>query len=204
MKFACPQCSKKYNLGDDKLAARDTVRLKCRQCGEQITVKDAGQLMIAPLPQALALEGASDAPSPLPSDAPPMQEPSAAETVAGHGAPPSPRAGDVVANLTPPLPPLTRAGTPPPPPPLSTRASERPQNGQLLAAGMTTLKSEPGAGLLRNKALASAGEMVKFGPAKLSALALAKLASWGLDEHQRVWTIFGLGLVLGLLLGAIF
>lgn len=38
MKFSCPKCSAKYQIGDEKVAGR-TVKMKCRKCGSTIPIR---------------------------------------------------------------------------------------------------------------------------------------------------------------------
>lgn len=206
MKFACPICAKKYNLADETLAARESVRLKCRQCGEQITVKESGELKIAPLSPETHLEGASEAPPPLPSHVPP----SVAEAKDGEPGLQAAPTGEwprlVVtegAGLTPPLPPLTRGATPPPPP--SSRASSPPASLAVSSKSPAGAAPNPSVAVEEfRSALVRASMRVKLASAQVSTAAVAKLEAWGLDEPQRVWAIFGTGLVVGLLLAALF
>jgi predicted Zn finger-like uncharacterized protein len=39
MKFFCPKCNAKYRIDDNKVAGR-TLRMKCRQCGEEILIHE--------------------------------------------------------------------------------------------------------------------------------------------------------------------
>lgn len=67
MKFACDRCDKKYVLADDKIAAKEDVRLKCRQCGNVIVVKQAGEIVAktpaTPVPRLPLPEGALPPPA---------------------------------------------------------------------------------------------------------------------------------------------
>jgi DNA-directed RNA polymerase subunit RPC12/RpoP len=67
MKFACEQCGRKYVLADEKIAAKEDVRLKCRQCGEVIIVKQAGEIVArslgTPVPRLPLAEGAVPPPA---------------------------------------------------------------------------------------------------------------------------------------------
>jgi DNA-directed RNA polymerase subunit RPC12/RpoP len=67
MKFACEQCGRKYVLADEKIAAKQDVRLKCRQCGEVILVKQAGEIvarsLATPVPRLPLPEGAVPPPA---------------------------------------------------------------------------------------------------------------------------------------------
>ncbi|MBN1611219.1 MAG: zinc-ribbon domain-containing protein [Polyangiaceae bacterium] len=67
MKFACEQCGRKYVLADEKIAAKEDVRLKCRQCGEVVVVKQAGEIVASslatPVPRLPVPEGAVPPPA---------------------------------------------------------------------------------------------------------------------------------------------
>src|SRR5690348_3403520 len=41
MKFLCPQCKAKYRIADEKLAERNSSRMKCRKCGHVIDIHSA-------------------------------------------------------------------------------------------------------------------------------------------------------------------
>ena len=41
MKFLCPQCKAKYRIADEKLAERQSSRMKCRKCGHVIDIHSA-------------------------------------------------------------------------------------------------------------------------------------------------------------------
>src|SRR3954469_5394462 len=97
MKFLCPSCKAKYQIGDDKVAGR-SVRMKCRKCGYVIQVSSVpglgdalpgsepppapfealSDVSAAPLPSALA-PGAATGATPRPASAAlPKSSPSAA------------------------------------------------------------------------------------------------------------------------------
>jgi predicted Zn finger-like uncharacterized protein len=105
MKFACERCGRKYMLADDKVAAKDDVRMKCRHCGEVIVVKEAGEIVAktpaTPVPRLPLAEGALPPPA-----MPPQFKRSSARVAPGSSnsdaeaeqtAPPAPvdAAGDV-------------------------------------------------------------------------------------------------------------
>src|SRR6478609_4965236 len=87
MKFLCPSCKAKYQIGDEKVAGR-SVRMKCRKCGYVIQVSSVPGLGDAlpgsePPPAAIdALSDVSAAPLPVqpapPADITPQPPPSAA------------------------------------------------------------------------------------------------------------------------------
>ena len=102
MKFLCPSCKAKYQIGDEKVAGR-SVRMKCRKCGYVIQVSSVAGLGDAlpgsePPPAAIdALSDVSAAPPPVASSAV-AAEPSAPEAApapspaAPAAAPPAPAA----------------------------------------------------------------------------------------------------------------
>src|SRR4051812_45973485 len=52
MRFLCPSCKAKYQIGDDKVAGRP-VRMKCRKCGYVIQISSVpgmGDALIPPVP----------------------------------------------------------------------------------------------------------------------------------------------------------
>ena len=57
MKFLCPSCKAKYQIGDDKVAGR-SVRMKCRKCGYVIQVSSVAGL-------GDALPGSEPPPAPI-------------------------------------------------------------------------------------------------------------------------------------------
>src|SRR3954463_2377525 len=57
MKFLCPSCKAKYQIGDDKVAGR-SVRMKCRKCGYVIQVSSVPGL-------GDALPGSEPPPAPI-------------------------------------------------------------------------------------------------------------------------------------------
>src|SRR3954451_25237676 len=59
MKFLCPSCKAKYQIGDDKVAGR-SVRMKCRKCGYVIPVSSVPGLGDA-LPGSELLPAQTDA-----------------------------------------------------------------------------------------------------------------------------------------------
>jgi hypothetical protein len=71
MKFACEQCGRKYVLADEKIAAKEDVRLKCRQCGEVVVIKQAGEMvaksLATPIPRLPLPEGVVPPPAMPPS-----------------------------------------------------------------------------------------------------------------------------------------
>ena len=38
MKFLCPNCKAKYQIADEKVSGR-TLRMDCRRCGQNITIR---------------------------------------------------------------------------------------------------------------------------------------------------------------------
>src|SRR6478609_3327731 len=91
MKFLCPSCKAKYQIGDEKVAGR-SVRMKCRKCGYVIQVS--------------SVPGLGDA---LPGSEPPP--PDSASDVSGNAAAVDVLPADVVPSAPPPS-----AGTPRPAP----------------------------------------------------------------------------------------
>src|SRR6187402_1196922 len=57
MKFLCPSCKAKYQIGDEKVAGR-SVRMKCRKCGYVIQVSSVPGL-------GDALPGSEPPPAPI-------------------------------------------------------------------------------------------------------------------------------------------
>src|SRR5882724_203142 len=60
MKFLCPSCKAKYQIGDEKVAGR-SVRMKCRKCGHVIQVSSiagVGDALLGSDPPA-AIDAAS-------------------------------------------------------------------------------------------------------------------------------------------------
>src|SRR5258706_963647 len=71
MKFLCPSCKAKYQIGDEKVAGR-SVRMKCRKCGHIIQVSSiagVGDALLGSEPPS-AIDAASGT-APAPSVAPP-------------------------------------------------------------------------------------------------------------------------------------
>lgn len=81
MKFICPSCKAKYQIADDKIAAR-TVRMKCRKCTEILEIgKQGAKLSVPPpavapkpaaKPAASAPRPAGSAPTPAPRRSAPL------------------------------------------------------------------------------------------------------------------------------------
>src|SRR3954451_10421789 len=96
MKFLCPSCKAKYQIGDEKVAGR-SVRMKCRKCGYVIQVSSVPGLGDAlpgsePPPAIDALSDPSAAASPLdplPLEIEPSIPPSATGTPRPASAPKS-------------------------------------------------------------------------------------------------------------------
>src|SRR6187551_2549461 len=63
MKFLCPSCKAKYQIGDEKVAGR-SVRMKCRKCGYVIQVSS-----VPGVGNSLSGSEAPPAPIDAPSDA---------------------------------------------------------------------------------------------------------------------------------------
>lgn len=78
MKFACDGCGKKYVLSDGKIADKRNVRLKCKSCGELITVKRDGQIVV----ELITTTSLAPTASIVPSGPPP---PETAESVPTDG-----------------------------------------------------------------------------------------------------------------------
>src|SRR5450432_1042990 len=85
MKFLCPSCKAKYQIGDEKVAGR-SVRMKCRKCGYVIQVSSIAGM----------------------GDALPGSEPPSAIDPAGDAAVPKPSAVEPAASAKKPAAPPTR------------------------------------------------------------------------------------------------
>src|SRR3954469_24432187 len=62
MKFLCPSCKAKYQIGDEKVAGR-SVRMKCRKCGYVIQVSSVagmGDALPGSEPPPAAVDALSD------------------------------------------------------------------------------------------------------------------------------------------------
>ncbi|HET7540771.1 MAG TPA: GYF domain-containing protein [Polyangiaceae bacterium] len=74
MKFLCPSCKAKYQIGDEKVAGR-SVRMKCRKCGYVIQVSSVpglGDALPGSEPPPAAIDALSDvSAAPLPVQPPP-------------------------------------------------------------------------------------------------------------------------------------
>jgi len=86
MKFLCPSCKAKYQIGDEKVAGR-SVRMKCRKCGYVIQVSSVPGLGDAlpgseppPAPDALSDVSAAAPADVMPNDLEPSIPPPAAGT----------------------------------------------------------------------------------------------------------------------------
>ncbi|HEY0463866.1 MAG TPA: zinc-ribbon domain-containing protein, partial [Polyangiaceae bacterium] len=84
MKFLCPSCKAKYQIGDDKVAGR-SVRMKCRKCGYVIQVSSVpgmGDALPGSEPPPAPIDALSDvSAAPPPVEVPPHAAvPSAAGT----------------------------------------------------------------------------------------------------------------------------
>src|SRR5205814_6223783 len=71
MKFLCPSCKAKYQIGDEKVAGR-SVRMKCRKCGYVIQVSSVPGLGDA-LPGSMPPPAPIDAPSDVSASLPPVE-----------------------------------------------------------------------------------------------------------------------------------
>src|SRR6186713_1302993 len=96
MKFLCPSCKAKYQIGDEKVAGR-SVRMKCRKCGYVIQVSSVpglGDALPGSEPPPGTAEALSDASAVMPAtDALPLEfEPSAPAPAVGTPRP-APAAG---------------------------------------------------------------------------------------------------------------
>ena len=61
MKFLCPSCKAKYQIADEKIAGR-TLKMECRRCNHQITIRgdssaDFESMDVAEPPSARATPG---------------------------------------------------------------------------------------------------------------------------------------------------
>src|SRR5947208_1998888 len=76
MKFLCPSCKAKYQIGDEKVAGR-SVRMKCRKCGYVIQVSSVpglGDALPGSEPPPAPLDALSDvSAAPPPAVAPPVE-----------------------------------------------------------------------------------------------------------------------------------
>src|SRR6478736_2489692 len=85
MKFLCPSCKAKYQIGDEKVAGR-SVRMKCRKCGYVIQVSSVPGLGDAlpgsepPPPDSVSDVTGAAAVDVLPADVVPSAPPPAAGT----------------------------------------------------------------------------------------------------------------------------
>ena len=80
MKFLCPSCKAKYQIGDDKVAGR-SVRMKCRKCGYVIQVSSVpglGDALPGSEPPPAPIDALSDVSAAPPPAALPTFEPGAA------------------------------------------------------------------------------------------------------------------------------
>src|SRR3954462_15219047 len=82
MKFLCPSCKAKYQIGDEKVAGR-SVRMKCRKCGyviQVLSVPGMGDALPGSEPAPAPIDALSDvSAAPPPADAPALEiEPSVA------------------------------------------------------------------------------------------------------------------------------
>src|SRR6187551_1040441 len=93
MKFLCPSCKAKYQIGDVKVAGR-SVRMKCRKCGYVIQVSSVPGLGDA-LPGSEPPPAPIDALSDVSAAPPPAALPFAFEPGAGAGATPRPASAAV-------------------------------------------------------------------------------------------------------------
>ena len=71
MKFLCPSCKAKYQIGDEKVAGR-SVRMKCRKCGYVIQVSSVTGMGDA-LPGSEPPPAPTDALSDASAAAPPVE-----------------------------------------------------------------------------------------------------------------------------------
>lgn len=153
MKFLCPQCKAKYRIADEKLAQRNSSRMKCRKCGHVIDIHAAS------VPESIRPPGAPDADdeeraSGLPRMSPPPAAPSPAPAPAAPKglAPPPRRTGGAAAG---PAPKRAGAGTVSPSPKRPVAAPPRRGGGAAAAAQavaekpIPTAPSEPKAAPLR-------------------------------------------------------
>jgi len=85
MKFLCPSCKAKYQIGDEKVAGR-SVRMKCRKCGYVIQVSSVPGL-------GDALPGSESPPADPSSDASAAVFPQDALTPSFESSPPAPAVG---------------------------------------------------------------------------------------------------------------
>src|SRR3954463_5979226 len=73
MKFLCPSCKAKYQIGDEKVAGR-SVRMKCRKCGYVIQVSSVaglGDALPGSDPPPAGIDAMSDvSAAPPPADVP--------------------------------------------------------------------------------------------------------------------------------------
>ncbi|HVW29536.1 MAG TPA: GYF domain-containing protein [Polyangiaceae bacterium] len=91
MKFLCPQCKAKYRIADEKLAERNSSRMKCRKCGHVIDIQSATVPDDSLPPPAVAPNDRASAPPPAPAPAPAVRKPGGAVPRTGGQAGPQPR-----------------------------------------------------------------------------------------------------------------
>jgi predicted Zn finger-like uncharacterized protein len=123
MKFLCPSCKAKYQIGDDKVAGR-SVRMKCRKCGYLISISKA------------VTEGSVSkklSAVPPPPDAPPAPPPSAARRAAALASKP----------VAPPPRPPPRQNRPLAKSPLAPPARPAPRGGAVAAQPYAHHEPEP-------------------------------------------------------------
>src|SRR4051812_25075912 len=76
MKFLCPSCKAKYQIGDEKVAGR-SVRMKCRKCGYVIQVSNVpgmGDALPGSEPPPAPIDALSDVSAAAPPVAVPPSE----------------------------------------------------------------------------------------------------------------------------------
>lgn len=88
MNFLCPQCQAKYRIADEKVAGRDSAKMKCRKCGFIIDVQVVARVeSVKPPPQSAP--PARIAPPAAAPPAPPVPGPEVAEPASKRA--PTPR-----------------------------------------------------------------------------------------------------------------
>ena len=149
MKFLCPSCKAKYQIGDEKVAGR-SVRMKCRKCGHVIQVSSiagVGDALLGSEPPS-AIDAVSDtsaaqgsaAPSVAPAPAPKSEPKPAAKpesTVEPKKVPISPTRPSVAKPAT-----VSRGPLPAPKPPPPAKSQPTKPAAPAPAPAPSALKSE--------------------------------------------------------------
>lgn len=84
MKFLCPGCKAKYQISDQKVAGK-TLKMNCRQCGEEIVIRGDGPAPGGPAPRPMAPPAPPGQAGPAGAPPPPPPPPAAAGGALGAG-----------------------------------------------------------------------------------------------------------------------